>query len=90
MSNKYDEIYKLLFAGFIMIFIGFFILLISSIFQVSTSLTNSTISVGVLFIFGFIPIGIAFGPQSGLIMIILMILAIALIIFMFLLTKFVR
>jgi len=67
-------------------FLGIIVL---ALIPIHTALTEGKTSVsgGVLFIFGFIPIGFAFGPHSEYIMLFLMLLALAIIIISIILKK---
>lgn len=87
MTLTYAKINKLILAGFIIMLIGFSIIFLWSIFQYTTKGNEVSVSGGILFIFGFIPVGVAFGPYSELIMIFLFILAIIVIFMMFILRK---
>jgi len=82
---------KLIGLGILLIIIGFIIVFASTIFSAFTvqqqAPSNVNVSGGVLVIFGFIPIGFAFGPHSETVMIVLLLLALAIMILSFILRK---
>ena len=82
---------KLIGLGILLIIIGFIIVFASTIFLAFTAQqqapSNVNVSGGVLVIFGFIPIGFAFGPHSETVMIVLLLLALAIMILGFILRK---
>mgnify|MGYP000111881931 CR=1 FL=1 len=83
-----NTIAKLIGLGILLIIVGFALIFISTVltaFQQQQG--NVNVSGGVLVIFGFIPIGFAFGQHSEIIMIILLILALAIMILGFILRK---
>ncbi len=78
--------FKLMTIGFLIIFLGIILIMASALYQASTT-GNVSVSGGVLFIFGFIPIGFAFGPHADIMLVLLFILAIIVMIIAFLMMK---
>lgn len=69
--------------------LGIIIVMLASLYFITTE-GKAEVSGGFLFIFGFIPIGFAFGPYSEYIMVFLIILALAIMVLSFLLRKFAK
>jgi len=86
--ERSNTIAKLLGLGILLIIVGFVLIFVSTaLVAFQQQQGNVNVSGGVLVIFGFIPIGLAFGPHSDIIMIILLILALAIMILGFILRK---
>jgi len=66
--------------------LGIIVIMLASLYFATTK-GEVEVSGGVLFIFGFIPIGFAFGPHSEYIMVFLIILALVVMVLSFLLRR---
>jgi len=86
MLREIYFLHKLFLIGFLLMFLGIIVL---ALISTHTALTEGKTSVsgGVLFILGFIPIGFAFGQHSEYIMLFLMLLALVIIIISIILKK---
>ena len=83
-----NTIAKLIGLGILLIMVGFALIFISAVLMAfQQQQGNVNVSGGVLVVFGFIPIGFAFGPHSEIIMVVLLILALAIMILGFILRK---